>query len=178
MSRDVVASARSVFAGRDLLAELDAARRSVLGVAVVPPLDLVVGRGRVAGAVVREGARLGADAVLGPGTGQPVIDVLDETGASLAVAVTLELPGEWRLVATPRADAFAFAAALALGLAVARAGRGTVDLDRFDVSTPTESPAEVEQLLRPTGLDSCASYQQAVAALADRVPGLRDWPRA
>lgn len=178
MSRDVVATATRAFVVRELIDQSRWAMAELLHCPDVPELNLVVGRVREAGRVVREGTRPDPDETwMGPAAPLVVVDVLDEQGESLLVAVQVDVLDEWRMVASPACRASGFVTAFGLAFGVARAGHGTVSLDEFGIDSGDGQPGDLLAALAVDLSPEPATYDEAVGRFVDRVPAVRAWPR-
>jgi hypothetical protein len=116
--------------------------------------------------------------LLGPRPDDPrsprEIDLVDDSGGGLVTVFETRIPGEWRLIFSPKRNAAGVVYALALAMAAAREGAGRVyDTDlqlNPDLGDPDEIVAAT-RLSEPRG-----EYREAARAYLAQFPQLRGWP--
>lgn len=168
----------------DLVERAASIEAELLGLAEVPPLDLVAGRRRQSGQVVTPGIPLSGEVLattwLGPGAPDLLVEVDDAGRESLVVLVVSDVPSDWRLVCVPDRSARGIVAAFGLALAAAYEGRGRLvdnDLRLAEAAdVPDGDPAAFVAATRL--VSGAASVQEACVAYLRQFPHLGGWPAA
>jgi hypothetical protein len=177
VSVDFEATASKSMTVEDLVSTSGAILAELVGIDDLPPLSIVRGVKRRSGAVVRAGTPVRDPGLVRIGPGEPdhSLEVLDEAGADLVQLIVSDVPGAWRLVASPRRTGRGVVNAIALALGAAFLGDGEfIDDDLQLLGRVEPSPARfvAATKLGPEHPPSGDPYQRYLR----QFPRLEGWP--